>query len=626
MRIGTPAGTFAVALLLATEAAAEPQFEEVVVMGQRNLLNQGLVLGDNSQSVSRSGQVSLNRTVGDWIHGLPGVSLNGQGGLLQSYSVRGFSRWRIRTEVDGVPIITDRRAGNSASFISPELLEAATVDSGPASSLYGSGAMGGIVSLNSIDPRAPTTTVEAQDNGNGLATTLSYAPNQALGGAMSIRRAGNTTDARGRTLNTQYQQANALVKSSRLMGNQKLSISWLGAYGNDIGKSNSDFPLLVETDYPEEMHSILSIQVDLDSNWLARLYHHYQNWSVETSRPTIGSNTSDYQGHTVGGMLYGATHYLSGVGRYGLEWIGRRGVSISHRDFEAEGLPRLFVRNIDGELDNIGLFVDHQWISGPLIYGGGIRYDHIRQSGGDSSRQDRYFNASASGEWNVSETWSISAQLGSGFRFPSLSELYFNGETPRGFSRGNPDLKPERNLGLQLGLEYQHNAISASLHSYYNDLDNYIERFAVTDNLRSFRNLDNAHIKGYELQLNWSAGEQWTHNLSYQWQRGKDKQGNWLADLNPPAWRYLVSWQSADWQLRSDLLYRDSRAEFGAGEQALESTVNWSMQAAKSLNAQWQAELYVDNVLNELTLATADEDAAYQPGRTVGVRLRWVGS
>ena len=37
----------------------------------------------------------------------PSVSLNGQGGQIQSISIRGYSRWRIQTLLDGVPIVSD---------------------------------------------------------------------------------------------------------------------------------------------------------------------------------------------------------------------------------------------------------------------------------------------------------------------------------------------------------------------------------------------------------------------------------------------------------------------------------------------------------------------------------------
>jgi iron complex outermembrane receptor protein len=134
----------------------------VRVVARRNLLGQALSSAVGAEQISAEEQVSLNRTVADWIERLPGVSLNGQGGLLQSYSLRGFSRWRLRTELDGVPIITDRRAGNSAEFVPPELLDSTTVQLGPASALYGSGALGGVVSLSTLGPEGPRVQASGQ--------------------------------------------------------------------------------------------------------------------------------------------------------------------------------------------------------------------------------------------------------------------------------------------------------------------------------------------------------------------------------------------------------------------------------------------------------------------------------
>ena len=89
---------FALVLLLAqAPAEATPGIEEVKVTGQRNVLGQSLALAGTGESITGSEQVSFHRTAGDWLEVLPGVSLNGQGGLFQSYSVRGFSRWRVRT-------------------------------------------------------------------------------------------------------------------------------------------------------------------------------------------------------------------------------------------------------------------------------------------------------------------------------------------------------------------------------------------------------------------------------------------------------------------------------------------------------------------------------------------------
>ena len=47
------------------------------------------------------------------------------------------------------------------------------------------------------------------------------------------------------------------------------------------------------------------------------------------------------------------------------------------------------------------------------------------------------------------------AEAGTGFRFPTLSELYFNGVTPRGDTLGNPRLEPETNRALQLSVAWE---------------------------------------------------------------------------------------------------------------------------------------------------------------------------
>jgi iron complex outermembrane receptor protein len=614
------------ACLLAVAVSAMGQtLEEVRVVGQRNLLNQSLLLDGDQQRMTPGKQVSLNRSVGDLIERLPGVSLNGQGGLLQSYSVRGFSRWRIRTEVDGVPIITDRRAGNSASFVPPELLATVDVARGPASSLYGSGAMGGTVSLSSIRPQHLRASLEVQDDDNALAATIGYGNAETFAGAISVRRAEKATDARGRDLNTGYEQAGVLLKTAREVDGQTVSLTWLPSYGKDIGKSNADFPERSVSDYPEEAHSLLSLQIEGKAGWLGRVYHHYQDWQSRTERIDVRTNITDYKGHTVGGLIYAATDYLTGVGRVGAEWVGRRRVKIHDSEYSPAGELELETETIDGEQDNFAAFLDHQWETGMLRYGGGLRYDHIDQEDNGRKRSDEKLNASLSAERLLGDHWTVSGQLGTGFRFPSLTELYFNGVTPRGETLGNPELKPEQSLGVQLGFGYEGQSVSASLHMYHNDLKDYIGRYRVDEERRSYRNLDRAAIWGFEAQLSWRAGKRLRHLVSYQWQRGEDRQGEWLADLNPPALRYLLTWEGQVLRIQSDLTYRSERSQFGQGEQALDSALIWNGRLIRHFGESWRGELFINNLLNELYVGTADEDSAYQPGRTVGIRVRWTG-
>jgi outer membrane receptor protein involved in Fe transport len=226
-------------LLLAENAAAQAaMIEEVVVTGSRNLLGQALLIDTRTETVSRNSQVSLNRTAGDWIERLPGVSLNGQGGLFQSYSVRGFSRWRIRTELAGVPLFTDRRAGNAASFMPPELLGQVGVSRGPGSTLYGSDAMGGVVNLALASTDAPRATVDWSDNDQAAGVALLGPLAAGIRGGMALRRADDATAGSGRPLNTRYEQGAGFLDVRTDWQGLEGQLILLASKGQDIGKSN----------------------------------------------------------------------------------------------------------------------------------------------------------------------------------------------------------------------------------------------------------------------------------------------------------------------------------------------------------------------------------------------------
>ena len=61
-------------------------------------------------------------TLTEMVAEAPAVSQNGQGGIFQTYSIRGVSRQRVMTLVSGMRIVGERRAGVSASFLDPRLM------------------------------------------------------------------------------------------------------------------------------------------------------------------------------------------------------------------------------------------------------------------------------------------------------------------------------------------------------------------------------------------------------------------------------------------------------------------------------------------------------------------------
>ena len=116
--------------------------EKLVVIGQKH--QNETVEKLSSQTLDFSKQPMVTDKLTDALAGLPGIDDNGQGGLFQVFSLRGASRWRVMTQLSGMPLHTERRAGAAASFVAPYLLGSAKVIKGPASTYYGSGAMGGM--------------------------------------------------------------------------------------------------------------------------------------------------------------------------------------------------------------------------------------------------------------------------------------------------------------------------------------------------------------------------------------------------------------------------------------------------------------------------------------------------
>ena len=103
----------------------------------------------------------LNVSIRDLVRYEPGVSAIGTGGRfgLDSFNIRGLSGNRTRIEIDGVSMPASFGAGVAGgsfragrNFIDLDQLKSVEIVRGPASVLYPSDALGGVVSLRTKDP------------------------------------------------------------------------------------------------------------------------------------------------------------------------------------------------------------------------------------------------------------------------------------------------------------------------------------------------------------------------------------------------------------------------------------------------------------------------------------------
>ena len=315
-----------------------------------------------------------------------------------------------------------------------------------------------------------------------------------------IREASNGKSGDGMPLNTSFEQSTFYVRNKSYVNDTEVSTEVLVSNGNDIGKSSALFPNTRVTHYPHDNHRLLNFRATTPNNWFLQTYAHQQDWASVTVRDSGLKNTSDYLSTTVGGLLSRTSQSDQSTQRYGLDVTRRYGVDIT--ETTAEPNAEIASRNVvnDGTEWTAGFFWERTWYLNGLSLQGGFRADRAEAQVASSSTNHSDINLQLKANWQLTSAWDLTVELGSAYRLPTLSELYFEGETPRGRLLGNNALQSEETVGAQLTL-YDVGDTAFEVTAAANRVDRYIERILLSDGLESYRNLDSGDLWGIDGQI-----------------------------------------------------------------------------------------------------------------------------
>lgn len=567
----------------------------------------------------------------------PSVSLNGQGGQIQSISLRGYSRWRIQTLLDGVPIVSDRRAGSSIGFVPPNFISTVSVLPGAASTYLGSGALGGAVNLRLDAPQ--NSYVQGSYSSNQRMASMSYADSVATTDwNIAYRNAKTGSDAEDNTLFDQFEQTALFIRHRPTSG--MIKEAWtLYSDNNDIGKSSSDYPENRISTYPDNRHWLGKLAFathDISGN----VWWHQSRLDTSVLRPFTRINDSSNEAFDYGFDVKGESEWHHWLVNLQFQATGREGVLADEREFSLTSVPSELdtampnaelayeITTLDAREINTAGIVDASRKFKNTSFAVGARVDWQHQAD-DTDINDTVTATNYSGyvgaNYVLSSNLSASLYVSSAFRNPSLTERFFAGETPRGTVLGSTTLDTEQALNTQATLAYRSQQLQGTVELFYQKIDNYIERLTVSEDVLQYVNLDTATIKGASYQLNWqSENAMFDASLRGAWIIGEDDRGNTVADIPAHNHRIDIGINWNDARLFTVLAYRASKSDIADGERALDEVITLDMGAHWQVSEHIQLQASWTNLTNQHYYTSADDKAAFAQGQSVQLAFTYL--
>jgi len=461
------------------------------------------------------------------LENVPGV-----GGVAEGQSavpaIRGLARGRTLLLLDGSRLFSERRAGPSVSFLSPDNLDRIDVVRGSASVAYGSDAFGGVISMVTHQPSAaaPLDARLAATMGAGVpAERVEAQVAFGLGarGGLVVearhRRASDYSSPDGVVPNSAWQDQGALVRGGIKAGGW-WTAGWQGDSVKNSGLPRSDSATLrVFTPFERSNRASASFdRADVPrighvniTGLLGRYEQRLDQDRLAVPGRPRRIDRADIDGTDV--ELRGSTRMALDRARLTLG----AGVTDRH-DLHAHDIALVF--NAAGALtsttDNpsiasarkrdVGAFAQIDLpLASRLTTSVGARFDRVQSVNvggyfGDRSVSHGAASGSVSVAYRPTAPVTIAAQVSRGFRDPTLSDRFFRGPVGRGFIVGNPDLGPERSVQFDLTARFDSARWRVSTAYYRYDISDLIERYQSGTDTFLFRNRGLAEVRGVEVE------------------------------------------------------------------------------------------------------------------------------
>lgn len=487
-------------------------------------------------------------TIAQALDDVAGVSATSDGQAAVP-TIRGLARGRTALLIDGGRVTSERRAGPSASFLDPAVVDSIAVARGPGSVAYGTDAFGGVIAVRTRRPAAgaPLSVMLSATAGAGIPERkglVQIASAWRGGGFLALARARRTSNYEspdGPVANSSWRDDGMFASAEHQLAGGRLDVSAAHDAGRDLGRPRSD-SAVVRIFSPFERSTRVSASYERAR--LAGLEHVRLDGLVarthertEQDRAAAGTRPRAIDRATLSARdMHLRARAGRRVGRASLEFGadagGRSGLSADESSLTLNAAGAITSSRENTSIGSArrtiaGGFLQAQVpLPGRMVAAGGARIDRLHTSNrggffGNRARADTAAAGFAALTAAPGAGVSVTARVSRGFRDATLSDRYHRGPAGRGFLTGNPDLAPETSLQYDLTSTYAGRRIRASASIYRYEIDDLIEIYQAGADQLQFRNRGRARLTGGEIELDVSLPGRWIAAIGAQASSGR---------------------------------------------------------------------------------------------------------
>ena len=634
------------------QAPAVPITESAPSDEQDNLVIPMATLNGRALSMHRES------TLGETLKDIPGLSSSYFGPNASRPVIRGMEGDRVQIMQNGVGVLdASSLSPDHAVGVDPLIAEQIDVIRGPATVLYGAGAVGGVV--NVLDHRIPKESLNGiigrgearlggadnersaaavMDLGNGIfalhvdaykrETDDLSIPNSAIEKLKSID--GGVHINNGKLTNS------AAASDSGAFG-AALTLD-KGYLGFSFARSNNFYGTVAEPDVKIDMHNdrfdfaseINGLNTAIERIKLKMAYTDYQH--QEISNGIVGTT---FLNHGIEGSIEGTQAPIGNLN-------GVIGLQVQNTRFQALG-DEAFVPS--SQTFKQGFYIYETLALETMKLSAGARIDQTQVSSAGGARFGDAIaldftpqNLSAGMLYPLNNQWSISTNLSHTERAPTQNELFANGAhvATHQYEIGNDKLGKENANGIDAELRWKTPKDSFSISAFYTRFNNFITLFNSKDtdtasglNIAYVRGVP-ASFLGFETQAKFRIYE--SHgdldlNLKGDYVQAQDENtGTALPRIAPMRLGAGLNYNLGDFSSSLDILYgfKQSRVAINElptdGYTLLNATMSYRLKTALHLELFAKARNLLDEDIRDHSSFL--KEIAPMGGRSVLIGLR----